>query len=763
MFPFIFTMVDRKLALKGTLLLAALLALLPFAAADSYSLFCLGEGETLNLQELCNPAMENRDGPINICMHLLDNGKKCPAPLNTCNGLGLTCESTGTNTTLDTTPPIMTLNSPQEGSVFTERAVLVDLNVNEKSDVYYQKASDTRRWTRVCTDCTSYGGKRTFDEGLNEITFRVTDRADNEAFVMVSFFVDSKAPKITSVMPNGGLASGTFAVEFQEGSPENLEVMYGNVQTGMRTYNVDLLSECTANGDSYSCEFDIDLMDYDGETISYTVELEDVAGNMVTSSPVNLLVDYSDPMISLVNYTVDGKNVLFRIGIEEPSFAKATYIEHTASNPKESTLCTKLVNDVCEKKVSFNSDGEHDVEIIVYDTAGNTDSTLVEGIFTDSKKPTIKSVAPTKGFASGTFDMSFDEANPVSLVLNYGNDESGMKQTNIDLNSCGFDGKYTACSVDVSLSDYDGEIVDYEFVLTDRAGQSVSKGASKLAVDLAFPVIDYLDHAVDGKNVLFDIGITESNLEEVTLLDMDDPNGREKRLCTTLKEDVCSKKVSFKDGEHTVVITVRDKAGRSSSESVSFFTDSKKPKTKSVSPDRDFADGEFIVQFEESNPVELVLEYGTSDKVTVREKEIDLDDCSLSGKYHTCSVDVDLSEFDGEEIYYFFTLRDRAEQVAVKGAEGLMVDLSFPVIESLTYEMIGTQALVMIEVDEQNLDKIVWVNNADGRPRENTFCTKLADGACSKKIRLNSGENPISFIVYDEAGNSAGQSLVITR
>ncbi len=93
-------------------------------SADSYELRCLREGQSLNFRQLCNPSMSIVRGPTNICVHRLDNGKTCPAPLNACNNQGLSCSGitapgepggaqNTTNQTLPANTPEITLIGPQ--------------------------------------------------------------------------------------------------------------------------------------------------------------------------------------------------------------------------------------------------------------------------------------------------------------------------------------------------------------------------------------------------------------------------------------------------------------------------------------------------------------------------------------------------------------------------------------------------------------------------------------------------------------------------
>lgn len=753
---------ENKKIITGIALFAVLFAL-PLVAADSYELYCLGEGEFLNLPILCNPAMEPRTGPINICMHNLDNGKICPTNLNTCNSLGLSCSGTGNDTELDITPPTLIINSPIQDEVYTERGILLNVDPSEISSIDYQYKDDPRRWTQVCNSCSSYSRERGFKEGLNELTFRVKDAADNTAYFDLSFYVDSKNPTIKSTEPSQGFASGDFTIQFDEDNPLTLTINYGNSNVGIRTHSINLDSECSLVGSTHECSTNVNLADYDGQQIDYYVILEDIAGNIAQSQPEFLDVDNSDPIIESAEFTKEGKSITFNIEITEPYLKGVYYFENVGNNPKEKTLCSVLNGNVCSKKVSF-PDGDHEVEIIVRDEAGNEATTSLS-FFIDSAKPEIISISPQGDFASGLFGVEFEEELPQQVLLDYGNLESSMKSKILDLTSeCIHQGSDYFCLADVSLSDYEGEEIEYKFSVTDIGGQTAEDGRDGLKVDNSYPVIQTLDFEVNGKSVVFNIEILESNLKEITYLDDSDTNPKEKKLCTKLNGNLCQKKVTFShDGDHDVTITVKDLSGFSTAQSVQFFTDSKKPKIKSTEPSRrDFASGLFEVEFQEENPTSLVLNYG-NDVTGMRTSNLDLASCiEVKSKTMSCSTELDVSDFDGEEISYEFTLTDRVGQTTQGGEEGLKVDTTFPEILNINYTLNGNKADVLIEVEEENLDEIIYFNENDTKP-ETKLCSKLdSNGMCKKTLNLVPGQNVIDFIVMDKAGNSVVESLTIT-
>ena len=538
---------------------------LPLVAADEYSLYCLDAGEQLDFGVLCNPAMGVLTGPTSVCVHILDNGKICPGgPLNNCYDLGLTCGATS-NTTVDSTPPELEIFSPIEGEIYSERMILLNLDVNERVNVQYKDNNDpSRRWKNVCSDCSSYSRERSFKEGLNDLTFRVTDEVGNEAFLDLSFRIDSKDPKIKNTAPTDGFASGEFFVEVEEDNLVSLKLIYG-IAGDIRMKNVDLENECIFDR-SWECTTNADLSDFDGNEISYYFEAMDIAGTSDMSDNEFLMVDYSDPVIIDFNYTKNGKFVTFMIEVDEPNFKEIVYIDDLENRPKQKKLCSKLINRQCEKKVSFK-DGDHSLRIIVSDQAGHLTEQNVD-IVTDSKIPKIKEINPSRGFVSGFFEVEFDETNPEQALFRYGNLVSGFFDYEIGIeNECILNRNYV-CSFDVNVGEYNDEEIEARLIVLDKVGNIGEDGKSGLKVDILPPEILSLDYTVNGGRTEVIIGVDENNLEEITYRNNGDSNPIEKSFCSKLTNGMCKKKLRLNEGTNPIDFMIFDEAGNAVAESL---------------------------------------------------------------------------------------------------------------------------------------------------------------------------------------------------
>ncbi|TAL58418.1 MAG: PGF-pre-PGF domain-containing protein [Nanoarchaeota archaeon] len=110
---------------------------------------------------------------------------------------------------LDTTPPVITINSPTDGQVFTSTPISANLSLDENGTVSYILNGGAN---------TSIGGDIVFStslsnvvDGTNAITFYATDAAGNTASKNVTFNFTAAPPPPPAPSPpanNGGGSSG---------------------------------------------------------------------------------------------------------------------------------------------------------------------------------------------------------------------------------------------------------------------------------------------------------------------------------------------------------------------------------------------------------------------------------------------------------------------------------------------------------------------------------------------------------------------------
>ena len=471
----------------------------------------------------------------------------------------------------------LTLNEPRD-SVYNNRRVPVNLTITKEVEkISYVNYYDSKPKTSVlCTNCAEYGKfvRRvlTMNEGQNRVKFIAVDKS-KVVEEEVSFFVDSKNPAILRNSPLSGFAKGDFYLEFKEENPDKVMLNYGNVLLGFREKILNISEDCVPER-NYVCNVWVNLSDYDSQQITYSFNVTDVAGNSVKSRERKLNVDVTPPLINSLDWSSDGRRVHFVLNVTEKNLNRISYIDYSEGRLRERSLCTRLKEGICEKVVSF-PDGGHEVEIRVSDRVGNFVTENVS-FFIDSKKPQIKKISPMRGFASGKFYVNFREDNPASLILHYGNLETGMNMHSADIGECiNYVGNYE-CLESVDLADYDGQEVMYWFEIADGENVVVSRKVS-LSVDTTAPVLTNPDsfwEQGEGRYtpyIYFQFNVAEENFDRISYIDKSEFAERERLLCSRLKNGVCEVRKQFGKGNHNLTISIRDKAGNSIEEEIYFF------------------------------------------------------------------------------------------------------------------------------------------------------------------------------------------------
>jgi len=481
-----------------------------------------------------------------------------------------------------------------------------------------------------------------------------------------------------------------------------------------------------------------------------------------TCNYVNGTFDENPPNITINNPISQSihtsSSILMDVTTSEPSKLE----RYDFTKRKWVTICSLCSHYSRERRFD---DGEQILRIRATDRGGNGNENEVS-FFVDSNDPRMGSTNPTRGYASGLFEVEFTEDNPDILTLYYGNLQTGMRDVQLDTNNDCLKDRKTACSKNVNLDDYSGQEIEYWFELVDIAGNSAESKKVILDVDSTFPIINNPNsmHTIDGKYVYFEIDVTELNLDEVGYIDNLDPKGRERRLCSKLDNGICEKKITFKDGPHDVTVYVIDEAGNQVGETVQFFTDSKKPKISKTEPRRGFVDGHFEVQFKEDNPKTVKVSY-ENDLTGYNDLELNIeDDCNKNrGKYY-CTANVNLEDYDAQEIEYWFEVTDLLDQRDESKKVTVEVDTTFPVINNpgSMYTIDGRYVYFSIDITELNIDEVTYIDWSSSRPKERRLCSKLNNGLCEAKKSFSYGTHDLTIQVIDEAANSVGEFISFT-
>ncbi len=264
-----------------------------------------------------------------------------------------------------------------------------------------------------------------------------------------------------------------------------------------------------------------------------------------------------------------------------------------------------------------------------------------------------------------------------------------------------------------------------------------------------------VDMVYNSKTILFDLGADQESDFYLTKY-IHRPAGW-KVLCRDTMD--CQKEVRFTEGDNRVLIKAVNSAGERKSEVLSFSIDTRAPKVHRVEPRRSsFTNGEhFSVQYTEAQTESVTLFYGT-DSITRT-------DCG-SGRREVCDFDsVDLSDYDGQEIDYWFQIIDVAGNIGLSKVTKINVDTSAPVTHFYEKEIVRRRVNFVFEIEEQNFDVVEYIDNTDKHPRWKKLCSKFRNGRCDTRKSFRTGTHDVDIRVVDKAGNSemvvVGDAIVI--
>ena len=355
--------------------------------------------------------------------------------------------------------------------------------------------------------------------------------------------------------------------------------------------------------------------------------------------------------------------------------------------------------------------------------------------------------------------VSAETNNYVLLCLNDGETINLNQGGILEPWGCGGKGFCNACVIDRGdyyLPAHNGHC---KGLVCENTG-STELDITPPELDLRFPVEG---EVYDDKRVLFDF--ISDEIVSVSYLDHVNGKGRWKSLCS---KNRCGegyfKKIRFSDGLNDVSVRATDDSDNEVIVRRSFYVDATKPRIYRTYPRRGFADGLFQIQFKEMNPANLILNYGTYDDM--REAEVDLDECEIIKGKTYCDIEVDLNDYDGMEISYWFELEDIAGVVVNSKRVKVEIDTTMPVLvnsDNFWYQGEGKYNKYIyfnFEIDELNFDEVVYLyEDSRGRTREKRLCSRLKDGVCEKKKSFRKGIYALDIQVRDDAGNAIAERI----
>lgn len=365
----------------------------------------------------------------------------------------------------------------------------------------------------------------------------------------------------------------------------------------------------------------------------------------------------------------------------------------------------------------------------------------------DTQEPRIEEVVPEDGsYISGTvFTVFYNEENLQQIQLHYG---INADDHTVPLSGCP-SGDEAMCSIDLDLSSYDGQLIQFYFTVSDLVNH-INSEVFSITIDDSAPIIDlHGPQSTDyGSNkVVFDVQLNEQVME-LNYINWDDSKPKPKKLC----HDCLSynKEKTFKEGSHHLTFTAIDYAGNTANRSVNFTTDSKKPTIKKTNPKNNaYNDGNFSVEYTEMNLQEMLL---TIVDQVGGYHEYNVPGCPMGENQH-CGIVINAAPFEGQTISYYFTASDLFFSQTSKIGKGIMIDTIAPSFISVVpaeNQVYGSSSVDLhVEISEPG--EIIYTIDGES-PKK--LCSKCSSNEKTIKLK-NPGTHLIEITATDFAGNSA--------
>lgn len=508
----------------------------------AYHYVCLNYGEAYPTGRICD-----RD-----CCRFCANENGWHTNPRYCSGLP-SCSCGGGNFS-DLEAPNITINSPIDKKAYFSRYMLIDVDLNEISYLYFmEKGRERYGWQRLCPGkCSKYSRARSFTDGEHTLTIRALDLRGNEKKKNVTFYVDSISPKIRKTYPRKGeYGKGQFTIEYSELNVVNITLYYK--ENGSTKFKNKTKEDCPS-GTKEECTIEVEGLAQG--PLTYYFSLTDKA-QTVYSEETDIIIDTIPPVLDVTSphnplLIYNNKKILINLTVNEE--CDVGYIDYSDRRPKYKTLCRNCMG--YSKTKSFG-DSYHNITIRATDKAENKDNHSVEFIV-DTKKPRIKRTLPrNRGYGNGNFTLIYDEENPVNVTLFYKQNETDLYQSVSNYNCPA--GKNVRCSILVEGLDQ-GDLY-YYFSIIDLANWSTTqRRESLITIDTIDPFFIELsspeNKTYDDRRVWFTANISE----EVTLeyFSHYSPRASWKRLCT--KCDYYDRYKTFIYDDYYLTVRARDYA-----------------------------------------------------------------------------------------------------------------------------------------------------------------------------------------------------------
>ncbi len=547
-------------------------------------------------------------------------------------------------------------------------------------------------------------------DGAHSITVTAVDLLGWESSDQVDILVDTEPPELTILHPEDGSAVNLPDVE--------VSWSVSDEGTGVA------LTEVRIGGGSWATVVDTTALFEDLDDDIYTAEVRatDGAGNEVTVS-TTFEVDTIAPTV-YITVPEDGSSLITSTVLvrwEQSDIGSGLDVVVVRIDAGE-----WLTAETNSSTFSSVSEGEHTVDVMATDLAGNSDMDSVT-FSVDGSAPVIDITSPADGEL-----LSVDSVVAEWEVTDGG---SGVSSVEYKLDASAW--VPTTETGSATLSDLSEGAHTFSVRAEDEVGNTATSSVT-FSVDTLVPTVDITSPAdgavMSSGDVLveYDVSGTGSAVESVEI-SLDGGAWEETGMSSTLLQ-------SLAEGDHDVSVRATDEAGHQATDSVSFSVDTGAPVVTVTSPEEGalFATDTVTVTWTVSDAeatVEVSLDGGAWEPASGGSAAFS----GLADGPHTVAVRAtDIGGNEGEDSVTF-TVDTTAPTVSItEPADDALLASS-----SLDVEWTATGA----DATEYSVDGGTW---------------QAVSGTTVTVSSLSDGEHTISVRVADLAGNTAVDSVTVT-
>lgn len=255
------------------------------------------------------------------------------------------------------------------------------------------------------------------------------------------------------------------------------------------------------------------------------------------------------------------------------------------------------------------------------------------------------------------------------------------------------------------------------------------------------------------KKVQFNISAS-GILAEISYINLDDPNSKWKTLCTRCSEFGFSRdrRLTMVENLNHLILRITYPNGSIFDNNITLRVESTRPKIHKIFPRENAVTNgtDFSITYSEKNLLNITLVYGNDDRIR------NVSQSCTSGNNQICKFSVNLTEFENENIYYNFLLKDYIDPVNTRMTR-IKVDTITPVLNIIS-PVGGNYYFKKLPLNITVSEKVKIVyKDVNGRDLPwRTLCTNCESYGyySSKYLNIMSGNHDIYIKAIDDAGNS---------